>query len=757
MHKESVIGKSLANIEGVDKLTGRARYTPDLVLPGMLVGRLLYSDYPRARIRRLDTSAAEAIPGVEAIVTHRDLTAETTYGWLVKDQPILAAGEVYCLSDVVAAVAAVDEDVAQQAIQAIEVDYEPLPGMFDPVEALKAGASLARPDLENNILAHVPIYHGDAAKGFAEADVIVEREYRTQFMDQLFLETEGAVVDWDGDILTVYAGGQYAHRDQLHIAAALGMSANRVRVVYPHIGGAFGGKDELHVQIPVAMLAIKSNRPVKLIRTRSESLLCRGKRGPMLVRYKTGATADGKLTAIEVEIIGDSGPYTSLSTAVMGFACEMSSGPYSIPNAKIDGYSVATNNILVGCMRGFGCPEVAFAGEQNMDLVARELGMDPLEFRLKNGMQKGTTMPPGSYIYYEIGLKETMQQAGEATGWSNREAWLEREPAPHLRRGLGIASIWHGMGIGRNLVDHTAMNLEMAPDGSVTVRTGLADIGQGGHTVHAMMAAEALGIRPSDVRVAPVDTQASPDGGTTTASRAAYMGGRAIVAAAQPIRQTLLEIASEETGIPLEILSLRDRHVVAEDEQLSLTVADLAMTAWSRNRRLQGQGFVKMWQPAEPAAEFNYPVPHSIFLYATHIAQVLVDTETGQVKVEKLWAAHDLGKSVNPLGIEGQVDGGVVQGVGYALMEELHIDRGRLTNPSLESYVLPRATDIPEVEYIIVEVPEPSGPYGVKGIAEATLNPVAAAIANAVADATGARTYEIPMTPERVLAALESK
>jgi CO/xanthine dehydrogenase Mo-binding subunit len=757
MHQESVIGKSLTNIEGIEKLTGQARYVPDLVLPGMLVGKFLYSEYPRARIRRLDTSAAEAIPGVEAVVTHCDLTSEKVYGWLVKDQPIFAGDEVFCLSDIVAAVAAVDEDVAERAIQAIEVDYEPLPGILNPVDALKDGAPLARTDLENNVLIHHPIHHGDVDKGFAEADVIVEREYRTQFMDQVFLETEGALVDWDGDILTVYAGGQYAHRDQLHIAEALGLPANRVRVIYPHIGGAFGGKDELHVQIPVAMLAMKSNRPVKLIRTRSESLLCRGKRGPMLVRYKTGATKEGKLTAIEVEIVGDSGPYTSLSTAVMGFACEMSSGPYDVPNAKIDGYSVATNNILVGCMRGFGCPEVAFAGEQNMDLVAQELGMDPLEFRLKNGMQKGTTMAPGSHIYYEIGLKETMRQASEATDWSNRESWLDREPAPHLRRGLGIASIWHGMGIGRNLVDHTAMNLEMAPDGSVTVFTGLADIGQGGHTVHAMMAAEALGIQPEDVRVAPVDTQGSPDGGTTTASRAAYMGGRAILEAAKPIRQTLLELAAEKTEIPLEVLSLRKRHVYADEEKLNLTVAELAMMAWNRNKRLQGQGFVSMWHPEKPVVPFNYPIPHSIFLYATHIAQVLVDTETGQVKVEKLWAAHDVGHSVNPLGIEGQVDGGVVQGVGYALMEELRIERGRLTNPSLESYVLPRATDIPEVEYIIVEVPEPSGPYGVKGVGEATLNPVAAAIANAVADATGVRTYEIPMTPERVLDALESK
>jgi CO/xanthine dehydrogenase Mo-binding subunit len=578
-------------------------------------------------------------------------------------------------------------------------------------------------------------------------------------MDQLFLETEGAIADWDGETLTIYACGQYPHRDRLHISKALGLPANRVRIIYPYIGGGFGGKDELHVQIQVAMLAIKCGQPVKLIRTRAESMLGRGKRGGLIVRYKTGARADGTLTAIQIEIVGDSGPYSSFTPAILGFAAEMGSGPYRIPNAKIDAYVVATNNMLAGCMRGFGCPEIAFAGEQNMDLVAQKLGMDPLDLRLKNGMEKDTLMPPGSYIYYDIGLKETMHAAAQAADWFHREQWLERRPAPHLRRGLGAASTMHGSGIGRNLVDHTSMVLEMAPDGTVTVLTGLCDIGQGGFTVQAMWAAEALGVRVQDVRVSAIDTATSPDGGSTTASRAAYMGGRAILKAAEPIRKTLLEVASEELEVAPEDLQLSDGRirVVGAPPDRAMAVADAALKAWERNKPLQGHGYVEMWQPAEPKFKFNYPVPHSIFLYATHIAQVLVDIETGQVKVERVWAAHDVGKAINPMGIEAQIDGGVVQGVGYALMEELHVDQGRLANASLESYFLPKSTDLPEIEYVVVEVPDPTGPMGAKGIGESTLNPVAAAIANAVADAIGVRLFQIPMTPERVLAALATK
>lgn len=751
---EEKVGRTY--LEGPEKVTGRCKYTFDIKLPGMLTGKFLYSPFPRARILRLDTSRAEAIPGVGAVVTHRDIHGEKIYGYIVKDQPVMAIDQVYYVGDVVAAVAAVDEDTAEEALAAIEVEYEPLEGIYDPVAAMSPGAILARADLENNVLAHVPIRFGDVEKGFAEADVIVEKTYRVGAVEQMFMETEGAVVDWDGTTLTVYSGNQYPHRDRIQIARIVGLPASRVRVICPYVGGAFGGKDELNVQPQVALLAMKAKQPVKLIRSRSESMFTHVKRQQGVIRYKTGAKADGTLTAVQAKIVLDAGPYTNASGAVMGFATEMASGCYRIPNAWFEGYAVATNNLAGGAMRGFGGPEVGFAQEQNMDLVAAELGMDPLEFRIKNGMEKGTTMPTGAYIYNKIGLKETMKQAAAASKWFGRGKWLEREPAPHLRRGMGVASCWHGMGIGRNLLDRGDISLEMTPDGSVLLHTGHVEMGQGTNTVQAMMVCEQLGVRLEDVTVVLPDTHVTPDAGPSTASRSTYMSGRAIAKAAAPIRETLLELAAEELETTPTDLEMADGVIRSKQGPpgRQVKISDMAYRAWHGNRQLRATGPIEMWQPEKPKAELTYPLAHSLFLYATHVVQVLVDVETGQVTVEKVWAAHDVGRAINMAGIEGQIDGGVMQSIGTALMEQLHQEEGRPLNGTLETYFVPMATDAPEIEHIIVEVPEPTGPGGAKGVAETTLTPVASAIANAIADATGARTWEMPMTPERVLAAL---
>jgi CO/xanthine dehydrogenase Mo-binding subunit len=746
-------------LEGIDKVTGRCQYTFDLRRPGMLAGKLLYPPFPRARILRLDTQRAAAMPGVRAVVTHRDIPGEKRFGYIVKDQPVLAVDEVCYVGDIVAAVAAVDEDAAQAALDAIDVEYEPLDGIFDATTALAPTAPPARSDLANNVLSHTVIDHGNIDLGFAQADVVVEQSYSTAAVEQLCMEPEGAIAEWDGTSLTIFCGGQYPHRDRMQIAEIMGLPANRVRVIYPAVGGGFGAKDELHVQVPTALLAWKAGCPVKLVRTRSESMTTHVKRQRFSIRYRTGARSDGTLTAVQARLVLDAGPYTNASGAVAGFAAEMASGPYCIPHAHIEAYAVATNNQAGGAMRGFGGPEAAFAQEQNLDLVARKLGMDPLELRLKNGMEKGTTMPTGAHIYYDIGLKETLRQAASAADWFNRDRWLERRPAPPLRRGLGVATIWHGMGIGRNLLDRGDIALEMLPDGSVLLATGYVEMGQGTNTAQALMVARELGVRPENVRVITPDTHVTPDAGTTTASRATYMAGNAIHKAAAPIREALLQLAAAELETVPEDLDLANGRITSRQgpPERSVTIADMAMRAWHANKQLRATGPVEMWQPDHPRCRFNYPVPHSIFLYATHIAQVLVDTTTGQVKVEKVWAAHDVGKIVNRLGIEGQIDGGIVQGVGTALMEQLQESEGRVLNGTLETYLVPLATEAPEVEHVLVEVPEPSGPGGAKGVGEATLNPVAAAVANAVADAVGVRLHTIPMTPERVLGALRCR
>jgi CO/xanthine dehydrogenase Mo-binding subunit len=364
-------------------------------------------------------------------------------------------------------------------------------------------------------------------------------------------------------------------------------------------------------------------------------------------------------------------------------------------------------------------------------------------------------MPSGVCLHCQTSLEETLTQAAAASGWHERDRWLEREPGPSLRRGIGAAAIAFPSGIGRNLMDHTSVSVEMAPDGSVLVYTGIVEMGQGALTVQSQIVAQELGVPVESVNVVLPDTHMAPDAGVTSASRSVYMMGNAILEAAKPIRRSLLETASNALEAAIEDLDLGDgRAWVRGSPERHIAMRDLARQAWLGNKQLRSVGFTRMWHPEKPKRKYSYPIAHSIFTFATQIAQVLVDVETGQITVERVWAAHDVGRAINPLGIEGQIDGGVVQGLGFALMEELHQDEGRLTNPTLEGYAFPTILDVPEIIPLIVEVPEPTGPYGAKGVGEPPCTPIAAAVANAIADATGVRLTQLPMTPERVLAAL---
>jgi CO/xanthine dehydrogenase Mo-binding subunit len=620
MRANSMLGRRRTNAEGQKKVTGSLKYTFDIKFPGMLVGKALYPDYPRARIARLDTSAAENIAGVEAVVTHQDIPGEKFFGFVIRDQPVLVINEVHFIGDMIVGVAAVSEEIAEQALLAIEVEYEPLPGIFDVMEARRPDAALARSDIETNIIHAGNFHHGESVEGFKDAEVVVEDSYTTACMDHLFLETECSIAIWDSDVLTVYASGQYPHRDRQQLAEVLDLPINKVRVIYSHVGGGFGGKDEIHTQFVTALLSRKAKKPVKMVRTREESMLTHVKRQGFSIRYKTGATRDGQLVAIQADITGDAGPYSNMSVPVVGFSAEMASGCYQIPNARVDYFTVATNNLAGGAFRGFGGPEVAFAQEQNMDRVAEQIGMDPIDFRIKNSMGKGTTMPTGAHIYYEIGCQETMIKAAEIADWFNREEWLQRQPAPHLRRGLGVASIWAGMGIGRNLLDNSAVSLEIASDGTVILQSSTTEMGQGALSIQALLAAQMLGAKERDVRVILADTDVVPDAGVTSASRTTYMVGNAVIRAAAPIRQSLVETAAEMLEVHPDEIDMLDGEVFAVDSKRDrLTLAEVALSAWENNRQLVASGFYKMWHPDEPINPFNYPVSHSIFAYATQI------------------------------------------------------------------------------------------------------------------------------------------
>jgi len=753
MPELEVVGHPAAAVRAHEIVTGRALYTRDLGIPGTLVGRLLYTPIPCGRIRRLDVRAARRLPGVTAILTAADVPGENSYLYSIPDQPLLASEVVRFQGEVVAAVAAENEEAAARALEAIEVEVEPLPGVHDVLEAMRPGAMQVWPD-RPNVHSRLVIERGQVDRGFARADVVIENQYLTPWVEHAFLETEAALamLDHTGTVV-VYSPGQSPHRDRRQIARALGLPEVRVRVITPAIGGAFGGKDEAHVQIHAALLAQATSRPVLIERSREESIRTHVKRHPVQVRYRTGALRDGRLTAIHVEAIGDTGPYLGAGAEIMACLAATVFGPYRVPAARIEACTVLTNNPVSGAMRGFGIPQGQFACELQMDDLARRLGIDPLEVRLRNGLETGDEIPTGVRMRQAGGMKGCLIEAARMAGWDRRRE-IERAPAPHLRRGWGMASILFTVGMGRNVPDFAGASLDMALDGTVSLRTGASDMGQGAHTALAQLAAEALGVPLESVRVVAPDTDQAPNAGPAAASRTTFVSGNAVLRAAEPIRHTLLQIASEKTGLPLNVLGLRGGRLIAEGETLSLNVAELAREAALQSRGLHADGFYAMEYP-EPHPPDAYPYAYSVFTFATQVARVLVDVETGQIKVEEIVAVQDAGQVVNPAAALGQVEGGCAMGIGYALLEELIVHEGRTLNNSLEGYLVPTVRDVPPIRARLLEYPEPFAPYGAKGIGESSLTPTAPAIANAVADAIGVPIRRLPITPERVLDALE--
>ena len=750
MTESAIVGQWTAAPGAEEIVTGKARYCPDIQLPGLLCGKLLYSPHARARIRKLDVRKARNMPGVFAVITHADIPGENSYLYAEPDQPLLVVDEVRFQGDAVAAVAAVDERTADAALAAIEVEYQELPGIFDPLEAMQPGAEQVVQG-EDNVMMSQMYRAGDVEAAIASADVVIENTYRTQWAEQAFLEMEGGVglVDDEGGI-TVYSSCQAPHRDRMQIARALAMPESMVRVITPYIGGAFGAKDEAHVQIHAGLLAHAAQRPVHLIRERRESMLTHVKRHPMIIDYTTAATKEGKLLAVKARVIADAGPYTNSTHEVLNKCGEFIGGPYKVENLEVEKIGVRTNNPITGAFRGFGAPQAAFVYESQMDDLARKLGMDPLAIRLLNGVETGTKMYTGVVIREGTAMKASLNKAAEMIEWEKRDQ-VERRPARHLRRGFGMATILKGSGLGRGLADHAGVVLEMHRDGSVVLQSGAADMGPGIVTVMAQLAAERLGIGMSSVRVVRADTAKSPDAGASCASRQAMVSGNAVLEAADTIRDTLLTMAAGKTKIARDRLDLKAGRLTVDGEPHELSVKDLALRAGIWGYPLHAESLVHFEYPTD-VPDVTYRFSQEVFQFCTQIAQVLVDCETGQVTVERLIAVHDAGKMINPGGVYGQIEGGIAQGIGYALTEELIVKEGHTQNPSLENYVIPMAFDIPELEMEVLEIPEPLGaPLGAKGIAESPIIPTAPAIRNAIYDAIDKPLYELPMTAERVL------
>jgi len=749
MAKQS-IGQSTPRVDARGKVTGTTPFSGDLRnVPGMLHIKMLFAERPHARVKRIKTDEAAAAPGVVAVFTAQDVPVNE-YGLQWQDQPVLcgpaplhlppfspplrdasqkmggggvATDIVRFEGDQVAAVVAETEAAAAEAVRLIEVEYEDLPLVTDAVEAMKPGAPQLHPERgDSNICVHYKIRKGDVESAFAKADVIVEGEYKTPYQEHAYLQPEAglAYIDEEGRV-TVVAGGQWTHTDVREIAHCLALPEERVRVIYPAIGGAFGGREDMSVQIVLALAAWKLQRPVKIIWTRRESIIGHGKRHPVIAKAKWGATRDGKLVAAEMELISDGGAYMYTSNKVLGNSAITSTGPYFIPNVKTDVYGVYTNNVPGAAFRGFGAPQALFVAEMQMDKLAEKLGMDPLEFRLKNALRDGDTLGVGTPAPGPVSIVKVMEEAARAFGWGTGDGSKVTKagnPSSVLRRGRGFAAGFKNIGFSFGYQENCWAKVEIHGSDKiekVIVHHAGAEVGQGTHTVMAQMAAEAVGVSADKVQMLTSDTATMGNAGSASASRMTFMAGNAIKGAAEA---ALAKWNAEE------------RPAVAEFKYLAPKTT-----------------------PFEP--ETGRATPNFAYAYSAQAVEVEVDTETGQVRVLRVVAADDVGQAINPMLVEGQIEGAVVQAQGYALLEDLKVKDGRILANQLSTYLIPTILDIPEkVESVIVEAPDPNGPWGARGVGELPFLPTAPAIVAAVHDATGVWFDEFPLTPEKVLRGL---
>jgi CO/xanthine dehydrogenase Mo-binding subunit len=730
--RTNVIGQNLPRIDAQAKVTGQAKYPGDFYMEGMLHAKVVWSEYPHARVLRIDTSKAEAYPGVVAVLTYEDVPVNE-YGINIKDQPVLVAegDKVRWVGDRIAIVVAESERIAEAARKLVKVDYEPLPVVDDPREAMEPGAPLVHEGKGTNVLERFKIRKGDVEAGFAQADVIVEGYYVTPCIEHAYLQPEAGLgyID-EEERVTVVAAAQWAQDDLHQIAHLLDLPEDRVREIVPATGGAFGGREDMYIQHLLALCAYCLRRPVKMVFSREESVCRTGKRHPFYIRHRAGATCDGKLTALEVELLSDAGAYASTSTVVMANATSFAAGPYVIPNAKIDGITVCTNNAVGMAMRGFGAIQAAVAYELQMNKLAEALDMDPVEIRMKNLLEDGFIAVTGNPMPPGVGVKDTLRQAALAAGWREEGGRWVRPGRPASSDGklygVGVACAYKNVGYSMGFDDKSTAAVELSLDdsgqvGRALVKIGAIEVGQGVHTALVQVAAESLGIGVEKVDIALVDTAGVPDGGSCSASRHTYMSGNAVMAACRLAKEKWQAALRAEEG---------KTHIEAR------------YTFHGRDAR----------PTTSLDPETGMCDPHISYGYATQIALVEVDAETGEVGLFKLYSAHDVGRAVNPQMIEGQIGGGVHMAEGYALMEEYIQQQGVVKTRKFSEYFIPTVLDMPrELVPIIIEVPDPTGPYGATGVGEMTTLPSAPAIISAIHDATGVWVEELPATAEKVL------
>lgn len=755
----SPVGTSVIRKDAVPKVTGEAKFAADYYPENMLHCKLLFSEHPHAEILSIDPSAAKKVPGVVLVLTARDVPEAKRFGQRYQDVPVFAQDRVHCVGTVVAAVYAETEERAREGVAAIRVAYRELPAVFDPEEALREDAPRVHPDYpDGNRLTHVVIERGDVDRAFKEADLVVEGDYSVPWIDHAFLEPESAVayLDEEGRV-TVVVPSQNTYRERKELADALGLPLEKVRVIAPAIGGAFGGKSGISIHPYVALGALRTGRPVKLVANREESFLIHVKKHAMRMRYKIGATREGKILAVQRRALSDGGAYAHAGPMIIQQSSIFAAGPYDVPNLRLEGIRVYTNNLPCGAFRGYGINQSAFAMESQLDILARKLNLDPIDLRERNALESGMKTSTGQVLDASVGFRECLRKLRE--GLAARKA---APPRPHKKIGVGVAAGFKNCGIGQGRHDLSGAVVEMTEAGQIRLRIGATDVGQGIMTVASQMAAHTLGIPYEEIALVDPDTAQTPDGGQTSASRQTLWTGNAAVGASRAFKERLFSFVAGEFEIAQEDIAWDGRRFcsrggqpIADNRTVSERARTRGLDLSAADEFIGPKTYSVLFDNVKPGAKDyrNYVT----FSFVTNGAVVEVDERTGEVKVLEVIVAADCGKVIHPRALEGQVEGCISMGLGYALSEDYRMEKGRPLTRTLTQAGIPTIEMTPEVRTFAVEDPEPYGPFGAKGFAEAGLLPTAPAILNAIYDAVGVRITDLPATPQKVLQALRAK
>lgn len=705
-----VVGKSIKRVDSYEKVSGSAIYPQDIYIDDMIYGVTLRSTKPHAYID-VNIDKALQIDGVIKIFTAKDLSYNH-HGVVFKDHEVFCDNKVRRIGDPIAFVVATSNEIAQIALKEIEIKYTELPGVFDPISAMQED-SIKVHDNDSNILHHFKIRNGDIDKAFEQCDAIVEREYKVPQVDHVFLQPESGVATIDeDDNIVLFIATQYPHYDVIEVCEALDINKEKLKIINCAVGGAFGGREDIMMQIHLALAAKVLKRPVKTTYTREESFLAHSKRHSMIMKYKTGATKDGKLKAMKVNIVGDTGAYASWAINVMRKAGVHATGPYEVENVWVDSYAVYTNNPFSGAMRGFGATQVPVAYEQQMDILAHELNIDPIEFRLKNILKKGSKTATNQILEESVSIEKCINEVRKNIDFS--------------KKGSGMGAMFYGTGYGNGFPDVSNAKVKLNKDGRIEVYVGATEVGQGAKTIMTQMCAQVLKVSIEDIIFINEDTSITPDSGTAAASRQTYNTGNAIKLACEKLR--------DEINKKYDINNCNLKEVYKAMHKVDLT---------------QNATFIANTTTMDE--ETGIGNPYWPYTFGACGVEVDIDEKTGKIKILKAVVAQDVGKAINPQLIEGQIDGGFAMGIGYTLLEDLSIKNGYIKNGSLSKYLIPTSMDTIDFKKIIVEDEVGDGPFGAKGIGEPVMVYVAPAILNAVANKLGKRVLEIPLTPDKVI------